>query len=106
METGPDLSPRQQYIAWVEDRVEDFKAALSRDDLLAFAEQAVDDLFDSRDGQYPLTEILLRDAVDALIVRRLGLPSYRQWLRTCHTDTSTCPESVTDDEAGEGSINP
>jgi len=97
VDSAPERSPRQQYIEWVEDRVEDFKANVSRDDLLAFAEQAVDDLFGSQDGQYPLTEILLRDAVDALIVRRLGLPTYRQWLRTCHTDTSTCPDQVTDE---------
>lgn len=95
MDSAPELSPRQQYIAWIEERVEDFKASLSRDDLLSFAEHAVDDLFGSQDGQYPLTEILLRDAVDALIVRRLGLPSYRQWLRTCHTDTPPRPDSGT-----------
>lgn len=103
MDSTPEISARQQYIAWVEDRVEDFKAGLSRDDLLSFAEQAVDGLFDTEDGQYPLTEILLRDAVDALIVRRLGLPSYRQWLRTCHTDTADRPDSVTDEQS-DGSV--
>jgi hypothetical protein len=96
------LSYRQQYVAWIEDRIEDFKAALPREELLALADEAVDTLFDSSDGQYPLTEILLRDAVDSLIARRLRLPTYRQWLRTCQTDTATCPPERTDEEEGEG----
>jgi hypothetical protein len=95
--SGP-LSSRQQYVEWVEDRVEDFKAALPREELLSLAEEAVDGLFDTSDGQYPLTEILLRDAVDALIFRRLGLPTYRQWLRTCQSDTDNCPPDWTDGE--------
>lgn len=95
-------SPRQQYIAWLEDQVEDFKAGVSREDLMSIAEEAVDDLFGQQDGQYPLTEILLRDAVDALIVRRLGLPTYRQWLRTCRSDTPTCPgKGTTEGDGGE-----
>ena len=85
------ISPRQQYTEWVEDRLEDYKSALTREELLAIADQAVTDLFRADDGQYPLTEILLRDAVDALIFRRLRLPTYRQWLRACHTDTATRP---------------
>jgi hypothetical protein len=88
-------STRQRYVEWVEDQVEDFKASLSRDDLLTIAEEAVDGLFETDDGQYPLTEILLRDAVDSLIFRRLRLPGYRQWLRTCHDDTGDCPDSGT-----------
>jgi hypothetical protein len=95
------LSPRQQYVAWIEERVEDYKAALSRDEILSIAEDAVHGLFDTHDGQYPLTEILLRDAVDGLIFERLRLPTYRQWLRTCRNDTSECPESGTVEEREE-----
>jgi len=83
----PRSSPRQQYLDWIEDRIEDYKAALQRDELLQLADDAVKELFESEDGQYPLTEILLRDAVDALIFRRLALPTYRQWLRMCQNDT-------------------
>lgn len=100
-DVDPPASARQRYIAWIEDQVEDFKAGVSREDLMSIAEEAVDDLFDQQDGQYPLTEILLRDAVDTLIVRRLRLPSYRQWLRTCQSDTPTCPDEGTVDP-GEG----
>jgi hypothetical protein len=96
------LSSRQQYVAWIEDRVEDFKTGLPREELLSLAEEAVEGLFDTNDEQYPLTEILLRDAVDALILRRLRLPTYRQWLRTCQSDTTACPPEWTDDGEGEG----
>jgi hypothetical protein len=95
------LSPRQQYVAWIEERVEDYKAALSRDEILSIAEDAVNGLFDTHDGQYPLTEILLRDAVDGLIFERLRLPTYRQWLRTCRNDTPERPESGTAEEHEE-----
>ncbi|MFP4624930.1 MAG: hypothetical protein ACOCVZ_06150 [Gemmatimonadota bacterium] len=88
-------SPRHRYTEWVEDRIEDYKAGLTRDEILALADEAVSGLFDTDDGQYPLTEILLRDAVDALIFHRLGLPGYRQWLRACRTDTPPCPPEGT-----------
>lgn len=86
-------SPRQQYLDWVEECIEDYKNALTREELLSIAEQAVDNLFDTDDEQYPLTEILLRDAVDGLIFRRLDLPTYRRWLNSCQNDTSACPDN-------------
>jgi hypothetical protein len=78
---------RRAYNAWIEDQIEDFKAALTRDELLDLAEEAIQSLGDSPDGQYSLTEILLRDAVDALIFQRLDLPDHRQWRRACQSDT-------------------
>jgi hypothetical protein len=83
--------PRQQYQAWVEEQIEDFKTALTRDELLNLAEQAVQELFTSPDGQYPLTEILLCDAVDTLLFHRLNLPDYKHWLKMCRTDTAMRP---------------
>jgi hypothetical protein len=100
------LSSRQQYVEWVEERVEDFKTALPREDLLSLAEEAVQGLFDTHDGQYPLTEILLRDAVDALIFQRLRLPTYRQWLRTCQSDTGACPPERTEEGDGDDDQEP
>ena len=90
------LSPRQEYVDWIEDRIEDYKSALTREELLSIADQAVDGLYDTDDGQYPLTEILLKDAVDALIFRRLHLPTYRQWLRSYRNDTDARPQEGTD----------
>lgn len=99
---NPPRSPRQEYLDWVEDRIEDYKSALTREELLTLADQAVDDLFHTDDGQYPLTEILLRDAVDGLIFHRLGLPGYRRWLRTCRSDTDERPLEGTDGELADG----
>jgi hypothetical protein len=102
MVSGPPVPPRQQYLLWVEEQIEEFKASLTREELLQIADEAVRQLFDSPDGQYPLTEILLRDAVDALLFQRLGLPGYRQWLRSCRNDTPTCPPESTPGDAGSG----
>lgn len=84
--TAPRATPRRLYEAWLEDQIEDYKSALSRDELLSLADEAVQQLFDAPDGQYSLTEILLCDAVDRLLVKRLNLPDYRQWLRVRRGD--------------------
>lgn len=80
-------SPRRRYLDWVEDQIEEYKASLTRDELLQLADEAVQRLFAANDGQYPLTEILLRDAVDSLIAERMRLPTYRSWRRAYHKDT-------------------
>lgn len=92
---APESAPRQQYQAWVENQIDEFKAGLTREELLDLAEEAVQGLFDSPDGQYPLTEILLCDAVDALLFERLDLPDFRQWRRLCQSDTSGRPRQGT-----------
>ena len=84
-------TPRQRYKAWIEEQLEEFKAALTRDELLDLAEVAVQQLSAAPDGQYPLTEILLCDAVDRLLLMRLHLPNYRQWQRLCRKDTAGRP---------------
>jgi hypothetical protein len=89
--------PRQRYLRWVEEQIEDYKAQVPRDELLQLAEYAVQSLFESADGQYPLTEVLLCDAVDALILERLRLPSFRRWQNMCHNDTVECPPASTED---------
>jgi hypothetical protein len=99
--TEPASSARNQYLRWVEARIEDYKTQLPREELLELADRAVSQLFSSPDGQYPLTEVLLCDVVDALIFRRLRLPSYRRWLRMCHNDTADRPVSGTADNAGQ-----
>lgn len=87
--------PRKQYHAWVEEQIEEYKTALTRDELLDLAEQAVQELFTTPDGQYPLTEILLCDAVDRLLFIRLNLPDYKHWLKTCRSDTVNRPDLET-----------
>src|SRR5262245_39183616 len=93
--TAPTAAPRQLYQAWVEEQIEDFKTALTRDELLALADEAVQRLFASPDGQYPLTEILLCDVVDALLFQRLGLPDYKLWVKQCRLDTRKRPRKST-----------
>ncbi|MBI4545018.1 MAG: hypothetical protein HY703_07485 [Gemmatimonadetes bacterium] len=93
---APRNTPRQRYLEWVEEQIEEHKSRISRDELLQIADQAVRELQPSTDGQYPLTEILLRDAVDSLIFRRLELPSYRRWLRLCRSDTGGRPGRETE----------
>ncbi|MEX2281982.1 MAG: hypothetical protein WEE89_05825 [Gemmatimonadota bacterium] len=93
--TAPTDTPRQLYLAWLEEQIEEYKASLTRDELLALADEAVNTLFDSPDGQYPLTEILLCDAVDALLFQRLSLPDYKQWSKPCRTDTTKRPRKST-----------
>jgi hypothetical protein len=93
----PSAAPaRQAYLAWVDDQIDEYKATLTRDELLDLAEEAVHRLFDSPDGQYALTEILLRDAVDALLFERLRLPDFRRWRRTCRSDTQSRPRKRTE----------
>jgi hypothetical protein len=87
----PAETPRQRYQAWIEEQLEDYKAGLTRDELLDLAEVAVQQLFDAPDGQYPLTEILLCDSVDRLLLARLNLPTFRQWQRACRNDTDERP---------------
>lgn len=99
--TAPAPSPRQQYLAWVEERIEDYKDSISREELLQIADDAVRRLQDAPDGQYSLTELVLADAVDRLIFERLKLPSFRQWRRMCQSDTEERPPESTDGgEAG------
>ena len=93
--TAPQSAPRQLYQAWVDDQLEEYKAALTRDELLGVADEAVAQLFQAPDGQYPLTELLLCDAVDRLLLQRLNLPDFRQWQRLCRSDTHSRPQEVT-----------
>lgn len=97
--SAPSSTPRQQYQEWVEEQIDEHKSALSREELLALADEAVTQLFADPDGQYPLTEILLRDAVDDLLMRRLGLPDFRQWRNARRSDTPARPLERTDTSA-------
>jgi hypothetical protein len=95
MSTAFTPPPRQQYQAWIEEQIEEYKTALTRDELLDLAEQAVEELFTTPDGQYPLTEILLCDKVDMLLFKRLNLPDYKHWLKACRSDTASRPKIET-----------
>lgn len=93
--SSPSTTPRQQYLDWVDDQIEEYKASRTREELLDVAEEAVARLRAHPDGQYALTELLLCDAVDALIFEKLGLPDYRGWRKTCQNDTEERPSEGT-----------
>ncbi len=72
-------SLRQEYEEFVLQRIEEYKEQLSRHDLLGIADEAVRELELGSAEQLLLTEVLLLEHVDRLIVRRLKLPSFRRW---------------------------
>lgn len=77
-----NMSPRslrRAYLDWVEEQVEAFKESIPRSDLLRLADEVVNELRVSEQGQYQLTELLLCTAIDRRIVRMLRLPGYRAW---------------------------
>ncbi len=73
------LSLRQEYEEFILQRIEEFKDRLSRQELLAIADDAVRELEVGPEGQLVLTEVLVLEHVDRLIIRRLKLPTYRRW---------------------------
>ena len=75
----PPLSLRQEYEDFILQRIEDFKEQLTREQLLGVADEAVRELEVGPEGQLVLTEVLVLEHVDRLIMRRLKLPTYRRW---------------------------
>jgi len=80
MTAPPPRTPRslrQEYDEFIEQRIEEYKDTLPRDDLLEIGDEAVAEL--QRAPQFQLTELVLTEQVDAIIRRRLKLPSFRRW---------------------------
>lgn len=72
-------STRRAYLEWVEAQIESYKESISRSELLDIADEVIREIGEDGGGQYQLTEILLCDAVDRFLFRRLDLPGYRAW---------------------------
>jgi hypothetical protein len=72
-------SLRRGYEEFIEQRIEEYKDQISRQRLLAIADEAVRELEVHTEDQLVLTEVLLLDHVDRLIKKRLRLPSFRRW---------------------------
>jgi hypothetical protein len=75
----PLPSPKQRYHEYVMQRIEDYKNSLPRDELLRLGSEAACELQDAAEGQYFLTEVLMQETVDRLIMRRLRLPGFAKW---------------------------
>jgi hypothetical protein len=72
-------SLRQEYAEFIEQQIEEYKEQLSREDLLSVADEAVRELEVASEEQLVLTEVLVLEHVDRLIMQRLRLPTFRKW---------------------------
>jgi hypothetical protein len=68
---------RAEYEHFIEQRIEEYKDSLPRAEILGIGDEAMQELTST--DQLQLTEVVLRDQVDAIIRRRLRLPSFRRW---------------------------
>jgi len=75
----PPRSLKQEYHEFLLQRIEEYKNALLREELLEIGDEAVRELEANAAGQYLLTEVLLLEHVDRIIARRLRLPSFPRW---------------------------
>jgi hypothetical protein len=72
-------SLKQEYQEFILQRLEEYKNAIPREELLQIGDEAVRELQASAQDQYLLTEVLLLEHVDRIIARRLRLPSFPRW---------------------------
>jgi hypothetical protein len=75
----PTRSLRHEYELFVEQEIENYKESVPRSVLLSIGDEAVVSLQNA--PQFVLTELLLCEEVDRIIVKRLRLPSYDAWRR-------------------------
>ncbi len=88
MQPESPRSLRRAYLEWVDEQLEEYKDSIPRTELLSIADEVVDELRVDRKGQYQLTELLLLDAVDRHLIRRLKLPGYRSWRAARHAEAA------------------
>ncbi len=74
-------SQRREYHEFLLQRIEEYKSTLGRQEILAIGDEAVKELDASAGGQYVLTEVLVLEHVDRIIMKRLRLPSFPRWKR-------------------------
>jgi hypothetical protein len=55
--------------------------SIGRDELLRLGDEAASELQSAAEGQFLLTEVLMLESVDRLIMRRLSLRPYNRWRR-------------------------
>src|SRR3954466_702297 len=72
-------SDKQHYHEYILQRIEGYKNSIGRDELLRLGDEAASELHATSEGQFMLTEVLMLESVDRLIVKRLALRSYRRW---------------------------
>jgi hypothetical protein len=70
---------KHEYELFVEQEIENYKESLPRMALMSLGDEAVAILL--ADPQTALTEILITEVVDRIILKRLRLPKYETWRR-------------------------
>jgi hypothetical protein len=72
-------SDKQHYQEYILQRIEGYKNSVGRDELLRLGDEAASELAATAEGQFVLTEVLMLETVDRLIMKRLALRPYRRW---------------------------
>jgi len=72
-------SDKQHYQEYILQRIEGYKNSIGRDELLRLGDEAASELQATSQGQFVLTEVLMLESVDRLIMKRLSLRPYRRW---------------------------
>jgi hypothetical protein len=72
-------SEKQHYQEYILQRIEGFKNSIGREELMRLGDEAASELQATTEGQFVLTEVLMLETVDRLIMRRLALRPYRRW---------------------------
>lgn len=72
-------SDKQHYQEYVLQRIEGYKNSVGRDELLRLGDEAASELQATSEGQFVLTEVLMLESVDRLIMKRLSIRPYRRW---------------------------
>jgi hypothetical protein len=74
-------SDKQYYHEYILQRIEGYKNSIGRDELLRLGDEAATELQTAAEGQFLLTEVLMLESVDRLIMKRLSLRPYSKWRR-------------------------
>jgi predicted Fe-Mo cluster-binding NifX family protein len=74
-------SLKHEYEEYVEREIEHYKESVPRHKLLSIGDEAVREL--GEQPQFALTELVLCEVVDKIIMRRLRIPTYQTWRRRC-----------------------
>ena len=74
-------SDKQYYQEYILQRIEGYKNSIGRDELLRLGDEAAAELQTAAEGQFLLTEVLMLESVDRLIIKRLSLRPYSRWRR-------------------------
>jgi hypothetical protein len=74
-------SDKQYYQEYILQRIEGYKNSIGRDELLRLGDEAAAELYTAAEGQFLLTEVLMLESVDRLIMKRLSLRPYNRWRR-------------------------